>query len=178
MKIDDLTSRLAIFDRQCGSYVFTRCELAAMFPSESDEAMEKSIKRMRAMGVLYRVSKGVYINPYAKSRNRFIAEAIAHAMRRGQISYVSLESILSEYGLISQVPISYLTVMTTGRSGIVKTTHGTIEFTHTKRSREDIMARTMERPKCPLRIATQWAAVEDLRRVGRNLNMLDFEQEA
>ncbi len=34
----------------------------------------------------------------------------------GEYNYVSLESMLSEYGLISQIPIDRLTVMTTGRN--------------------------------------------------------------
>jgi len=46
---------------------------------------------------------------------------------------------LSEYGVISQIPLDRLTVMTTGRKGIYKTIYGTIEFTHTKRSVENIL---------------------------------------
>ncbi len=41
-----------------------------------------------------------------------------------------LESALSEYGVISQIPIDRLTIMTTGRKGHYKTPYGTIEFTH------------------------------------------------
>ena len=54
-------------------------------------------------------------------------------MRRGEYSYISLETMLSEYGAISQVPIDRLTVMTTGRKGEYETPFGVIEFTHTKR---------------------------------------------
>ena len=65
-------------------------------------------------------------------------ENVAKAMRRGEYNYVSLESALSEYGVISQIPMR-LTVMTTGRKGEVNTPFGTIEFTHTSRPIHDIL---------------------------------------
>lgn len=86
-----------------------------------------------------------------------------------------MESILSEYGVISQIPVSRLTVMTTGRSGVHKTPYGTIEFTHTKRPIPELLERTMEAKGRPLRIATKRAAVRDLVRVGRNVNLIDQE---
>jgi hypothetical protein len=66
--------------------------------------------------VLQRVAKGLYVNPAASSKNCWIAEEIAKALRPGCLSHVSLESILSEYGAISQIPIDRMTAMTTGRS--------------------------------------------------------------
>lgn len=39
---------------------------------------------------------------------------------RGEYNYISLESALSEYGIISQIPIDRLTIMTTGRKGEYK----------------------------------------------------------
>ena len=79
---------------------------------------------------------------------------------------------MSEYGAISQIPINTMTVMTTGRSGVHKTPYGTIEFTHTKRARAEILMRTLAPKGRPLRIATRSAAVRDLMRVGRNVNMI------
>lgn len=57
-------------------------------------------------------------------------------------------------------------------SGIHKTPFGTIEFTHTKRSRSQILGRTLAPKGRPLRIATRTAALRDLSRVGRNANMV------
>jgi predicted transcriptional regulator of viral defense system len=135
--------------------------------------MEKSLQRMVSDGLLQRVAKGLYLNPAATSKNRWIAEEIAKALRPGNLSYVSLESILSEYGTISQIPINRMTVMTTGKSGVVDTPYGTIEFTHTKRHSAEIIKRTMHAKGRPLRIATKQAAIRDLLRVGRNANMID-----
>ncbi|PHM28446.1 hypothetical protein [Xenorhabdus budapestensis] len=74
-----------------------------------------------------------------QGRYVFTAKDLAKAMRRGEYNYVSLESALSEYGAISQIPIDRLTVMTTGRKGTYKTPFGIIEFTHTKRSAPNII---------------------------------------
>lgn len=172
MKGKELGRRLAELDRR-GAYIFARRDIEKLFPEESEKAMDKSLTRMVTDGVLQRVAKGLYVNPTAASKNRWIAEDIAKALRPACLSYVSLESILSEYGVISQIPVSRLTVMTTGRSGVHKTPYGTIEFTHTKRAIPELLERTMEAKGRPLRIATKRAAVRDLVRVGRNVNMID-----
>lgn len=64
--------------------------------------------------------------------------------------------------------------MTTGRAGIFETPFGRIEFIHTKRSVEDILDNTVDIGR-PLRMATPQAAARDLRRVGRNVHLIDEE---
>jgi hypothetical protein len=122
---------------------------------------------------LERVAKGVYLNPMALSKNSHVIEDIAAVLRRAHFSYVSLESMLSEYGVISQVPVRRITLMTTGAKGVYDTPYGTIEFTHTKRRPADIIRRTTAMKNRPLPVALKDAAVQDLLRVGRNTNMLD-----
>jgi len=172
MKKMALFRKLSELDKR-GVYVLARRDLEKLFPEEGEKAMEKSLQRMVADDLLQRVAKGLYVNPAATSKNRWIAEEIAKALRPGSLSYVSLESILSEYGVISQIPINRMTVMTTGKSGTVETPYGTIEFTHTKRRVAEIIKRTLFAKGRPLRIATKQAAVRDLLRVGRNANMID-----
>ena len=84
--------------------------------------------------------------------------------------------MLSEYGVISQVPMGRLTVMTTGAPGEFHTPYGIIEFTHTKRSVPDILKRTFYTAERPLRRAYKKAAAQDLRRVGRNVDMMDLDE--
>lgn len=172
MKRMDLIHKLAELDRR-GVHVLARRDIEKLFPEEGEKAMEKSLQRMVGDGLLQRVAKGLYVNPAASSKNRWIAEEIAKALRPGCLCYVSLESILSEYGVISQIPLNRMTVMTTGKSGLVETPYGTIEFTHTKRAAAQIVTRTLFAKGRPLRIATKEAAVRDLLRVGRNANMMD-----
>ncbi|UXH78616.1 hypothetical protein N4261_01355 [Roseateles amylovorans] len=162
---------MAELDRM-GIHVLAHRDIEKLFPDEGEKAMEKSLQRMVIDGVLVRAARGLFVNPAAKSKNRWIAEEVAKALRPGCLSYVSLESILSEYGAISQIPVDRLTVMTTGRRGVHNTPFGTIEFTHTQRARSDILEHTLAPPGRPLRIATRNTAIRDLRRVGRNTNLV------
>lgn len=170
MDISTALQRLHRFDRQ-GIYVYTKGNLWRVFFDDTQEAFKQSLPRLIKQGILERPCRGVYLFALSR-RDSYAVEHIACALRRGEYNYVSLESALSEYGVISQIPISYLTVMTTGRKGVFKTPYGTIEFTHTKRDDMDILHNTIKIPKRPLRMATEEAALRDLKRVGRNLHML------
>ena len=122
--------------------------------------------------MLQRAARGVYVFAYSRNINADTVELIAKTLRRGHYSYISLESALSLYGAISQVPVDRLTVMTTGREGEFKTPFGVIEFTHTKRSVSEIIGNVIQTDR-PLRIATRKTAYRDLKRVGRNVHLVD-----
>lgn len=166
---------LTELDRR-GVYVLTKGDLAKAFPDEQAKTLEKSLQRLVADGILQRVSKGIYVNPLARSKTGNVAEDIAVVLRRGHFSYLTRESMLSEYGVISQVPVRRLTLMTTGATGVYDTPYGTIEFTHTKRRPAEIIKRTIVAKDRPLRLATKEAAVKDLVRSGRNVNMMDLRE--
>ena len=102
-------------------------------------------------------------------------EQVAKTIRRGEYNYVSLESALSEYGIIPQIPVDRLTVMTTGRKGEYKTPFGVIEFTHTARAVTNILD-SIQAVGRPLRMASKVAACRDLRRVGRNTHLIQKEE--
>lgn len=160
---------------QHGRVVFTLSDLRKLFPEDSPKAFSEGIARLVSAGLIERVCRGVYVNRYAKQPDGDLIEHIAKALRRGEFNYVSLESMLSQYGAISQIPIDRLTVMTTGREGEYHTPYGTIEFTHTARSVADILEGMIEIKGRPLRVAKKETAWRDLKRVGRNLNMVDEE---
>ncbi len=163
------------WDKQ-GKYVFTKHELSKLFPNDAAKAFDEGLARLVKNNVLQRACRGVYVNFNAKSFDGYIIEHIAKALRQGYYNYISLESILSEYGVISQIPIDRLTVMTTGRSGTYKTAFGVIEFTHTKRPVADIIEHIKSIDHRPLRIATKAIAWRDLKRVGRNIEMVNLEE--
>lgn len=176
MKRIELINQLAALERK-RVFVLAKRDIEKLFPQEEAKAMEKSLQRMVKDGLLVKAARGIYVNPAAAARNAGrIIEEVAKALRPGKRCYLSLESILSEYGVISQIPMSRLTVMTTGASGLHHTPYGTIEFTHTQRSVPDILARTVFIKDRPLRIATKQAAVQDLLRVGRNTDMIDDDE--
>lgn len=155
-----------------GHYVFTKHMLSKLFLTEKPKTFSESLRRLVQKKILVRACRGIYVYPDAASYNSYVLEHISKALRTGDYNYVSLESALSQYGLISQMPIDRLTIMTTGREGLYHTPYGSIEMTHTRRSINDILNNTIIHAKNPLRMAKQEAAVRDLKRVGRNTNLL------
>jgi len=162
------------FDHK-GKYVFTKHDMSKLFSQDNSKALDEGLNRLVKAGLLTRACRSIYVNNDAKSFDSYTIERIAKALRRDEYNYVSLESILSEYGIISQIPLDRLTVMTTGRAGTYKTPYGTIEFTHTKRPVTDILNHIKSVKDRPLRIATKETALRDLRRVGRNLHLVQTE---
>jgi predicted transcriptional regulator of viral defense system len=165
---------LADWDRK-GRHVFTKRELAKLFPRDNAKSFAEGLRRLVRSGQLVRACRGVYVNPAAHSLDSRVIERIARALRPGAYNYVSLESLLSEAGAISQIPLDRLTVMTTGRKGTYETPYGVIEFTHTRRPPASVLAGIRETAGRPLRIATPAVAWRDLKRVGRNVHMVDRE---
>lgn len=157
-----------------GRYVFHLNDLRNMFSDESERALKSSLKRLLDANILTRAAQGVYVYNRA-SKDSYILEHIVKTIRRGEYNYVSLESALSQYGVISQIPIDRLTVMTTGRAGEFKTPWGVIELTHTERSVSDILNGTVE-TKSPIKFAKKDTALRDLRRVGRNTHLINPQE--
>ena len=172
MNRNHLIQVLTAWDRR-ERCVYTLGDLARLFPEDAPATLQAGVDRQVRAGVLKRACRGVYVYPLGRSVDEYVIERIAATLRRSEYTYVSLESALSEYSIISQVPF-VLTVMTTGREGKVDTRYGTIEFTHTERGGDSILSSTVEIGR-PLRLAKPLAAVRDLRRVGRNTQLIDEE---
>lgn len=157
-----------------GRYVFHFNDLKNMFSDESERTLKASLKRLVDTNILTRATQGVYVYNRAP-KDSFILEHLAKTIRRGEYNYISLESALSQYGVISQIPMDRLTVMTTGRGGEFKTPWGVIELTHTQRSVSDILNSTIE-TKSPIKFAKKETALRDLQRVGRNTHLIDTRE--
>lgn len=174
MKRRDAARTLADWDDR-GRFVWTLGDLATLFPNESPRALEASVSRLVAEELLIRCCRGVYRTARARSWDSFLLQHVAVALRRGHYSYVSLESALSMYGVISQIPIGGLTVMTTGRRGWIDLENGWIEFVHTERSIPSILDGVADVGR-PLRLAHVRTALEDQHHVGRCLDLIDMEE--
>lgn len=177
MRAELLLKRLMEVESK-GIILLTKHDIEKLFPDDEPAALTLAIHRLSTGDAppLLHVARGLYALPEAIRRNGlFMDHLIAIKLRPGHLSYVSLESALSEYGLISQIPVGVLTVMTTGRRGWARTAFGDIEFVHTERSYGDILDSTFKGEQMPLRYATAKTALRDLRKVGRNLDMLDHE---
>jgi len=172
MKKSNAFSVLREWDEN-GRFVFTKQDLSKLFFKDSPKAFTEGINRLVHENLLVRACRGIYVNPHAHSFDGYVIERVAIALRRGDYNYVSLESMLSEYGVISQIPIDRLTVMTTGRKGTFNTHYGVIEFTHTKQSVSEILSFLQRIEERPLPVATREIAWRDLKRVGRNIQMVN-----
>jgi predicted transcriptional regulator of viral defense system len=173
--MNDAIVALTKVDRQ-NARILRKAELRAILRYGSERSFSELLRRLVQTDVLERVSRGVYLNLLGSPSRGYLVEEIACALRKGYFNYVSLESILSEFGIISQIMISRITVMTTGSSGVFETPYGVIEFTHTSRSLESLKNRTVKVGGRPLLLATKEAGISDLRRVGRNVNMIDIDE--
>jgi hypothetical protein len=167
----EFVKNLDDMDRR-GIWAFTPATLSVLLGQPDPDYLKLRMKRLADQDVLVRAARGVYVNPRARSLPSDVRSGLVRFLRPRELSYVSLESKLSEVGAISQITTA-LTCMTTGSPGSFVTPWGAIEFTHTDRPfaigvdgnvRDDgLLEATVER------------SVRDLRRVGRNLNLIDEE---
>ena len=157
-----------------GRYVYTVRDLALLF-DEDGIKLKKTLARTTRSGLLIHAAHGVYVYAYSRHLGPYTIEAVARALRRGEYCYVSFESALSAYGVISQIPIDRLTVATSGRSAEYVTPFGVIEFTHTERDPLGYVGQLLERPPHPLPIADRRLALRNLSDVRRSLDLVDLE---
>lgn len=165
--LDDLDSQAV--------WLFTPNMLGTYFPKESPKTLLASLDRHVKSGLLQKVKKGLYANERAKAAPARRLEALVPYLRPRAINYVSQESRLSEFGVISQIPMEHLTLMTTGRSQTFRTVYGTLEFTHTSRRPKLILEETSLDENTGLLLASPERALRDLKRSGRNMDLVNSE---
>lgn len=156
-----------------GVWAFTPNTFSALLGGVEPNYRKLMLKRLCDREVLVRAAKGVYVNPVARSQPTDVRLGLVPYLRPGEVSYVSLEFRLSEVGAISQIA-SALTLMTTGSSHRFDTPWGVIDFTHSDRS-EPLAdgVEFVEGGSVPIAMVER--AYRDLKRVGRNLDLVDME---
>lgn len=174
MNRESALAKLIDADRRLGLYVYRKSDLAIPL-GESGVALTHTISSLCRAGILKRAAHGVYVFAYSEHIGDGTLDAIVRCLRPGRITWESLETALSQYGVISQIPMNRVTYMTTGRSGIFTTPFGIIELTHSKLPASRILPNLVMR-RNHLPIATKLFAYENLRDVGRNLHLVDHEE--
>ncbi len=158
------------------AYLYTPEDLRCLTGTLSTGAYRSLLKRAQTAGVVTPVCRGLYL--YTKSRHHK-GDLLFHAaarLRANCFNYISLETALSDAGIISQIPLQWITIMSSGRSSsICCDPFGTIEFVHTKKAPGDLVKELVYDRRCRLWRATPALALRDLRRVGRNLDLVDWE---
>ncbi|MDR2965695.1 MAG: hypothetical protein LBU88_07960 [Treponema sp.] len=149
-------------------YLFSVSDFSALFPNKTQAALLVLLGRAVKNGFLEKVCRGYYIFYKTAYPKDLLLFHLAARLRSDYFCYLSLESVLSENGIISQIPLGCITLMTTGRSGIIKCGRfGRIEFTHTKKSPEDVGHLLTYDFRCGLWRASTQLAMQDLRATGR-----------
>lgn len=172
MRETEVARRLREADRE-GVWAFTSETLDALMGGVNRKYFNLALHRLTEAGVLERASRGIYVNPAARSRPDDPRRWIVPYLRPREFSYVSLETVLSEAGIISQAS-TVLTCMTTGRSGRFETPWGVVEFQRTKReiSPEEGVDFVEGEPIPVAGVERAWI---DLQQVGRNLDLVSMD---
>ncbi|MEI6783930.1 MAG: hypothetical protein WCQ21_23810 [Verrucomicrobiota bacterium] len=136
-KLEQVIESLADADH----YLFAGSDLQAVLPGY--RGLSVLLCRAQKAGVLKRVCRGVYLYPKVNYLSGLVLFHTAARLRASGFNYLSLETALSDAGIISQVPINWITLMSSGRSQVVDCGEfGRIEFVHT-RQRPAALAREL-----------------------------------
>jgi len=158
------------------TYLFGIRDFAPAFPELSYDALKMLLARAVADGLLTRICSGVYGYPLVRWPGGYVLYHVAARLRADTFCYLSLESALSDWGVISQIPLQWITVMTGGRSGkIVCPSYGTIEFIHTKKKPSALSPELVYDTRCRMWRANAKLALQDMKDTQRSLDLIDWE---
>jgi len=169
---------LAAVLAQCavdGHGMFTASGLRSAMPHLKDGAWKTLLSRAEAGGLLTRVCRGIYLYKEATYPADLVLCHAAALLRAGAFNYLSLESVLSTAGLISQVPINLLTLMSSGCSNRIDCGRwGAIEFVHTNKTPDSLRGQLSWDAQSRLWTASVSQALADLKSTRRNLDLVDW----
>ena len=141
-----------------------------LFPDFTMENLRMLLSRAAKSGILERVCKGVYLYPKSGYDPTTILFKTAARLRADCLNYVSLETVLSQSGAISQQLLGWITVMTTGRSGVITCGRfGTVKLIHTAKPTEKIMPHLRLDARTSMWWADEELALQDMRDTKRDV---------
>lgn len=147
--------------------------------SYTEAAAKMAVILSRAVkgGLLRRVCRGIYYYPVQGYRVENILFHAAARLRASEFNYLSLETMLSEAGVISQIPMNLITLMSSGRSHVVECgDYGRIEFVHTDQRAAAIKDEMIYDPDRRLWRASVKQALRDSRVTGRSKDIIQSEE--
>ncbi len=157
-------------------YLFTLQNLRALFPDLSNIAFKTLLSRSVRTGYLTRVCRSLYISTRAAPPSGLILFHAAALLRANEFNYISLETVLSDASVISQIPMNWISIMSSGRSNIISCgEYGTIEFVHTNQKPTSIMQQLFYDADCRLWRASVSLALRDMKTTHRNCDLIDWD---
>jgi len=149
--------------------------MVPLFPKLNKNSLKALLSRAETAGFIKRVCRGIYLFMQVEYTKGFELFHAASRLRAGHFNYISLETALSDEGVISQMPINRITIMSTGRKSEIDCfDFGKIEFIHTKKRLANIESRLKYDTRCRMWRADKTLAFEDLKAVGRNIDLIDY----
>lgn len=134
------------------------------------------LSRATKAGVLKRVCRGIYLYPVPDYPAEHLLFHAAARLRASEFNYISLETVLSDAGVISQVPVNWITLMTSGRSHVVDCgDYGHIEFVHTAQVPGAVGGELTYDSERRLWRASVRQALRDMKATRRSLELVDKE---
>ena len=162
-------------DKNC---IYTVPDLRQVFPGHKDASISQILSRAVKQGFMERICKGYYLYNKVRYVPCDVLVAVAARMRADHFNYISLENVLSSHSIISQQMPNWLTIMTTGRSGVIDCGRfGTIEFIHNNRSDDEIVGNLVLTADMAMPEANDKLAYSDLKRCRRqSLELVDRKE--
>ncbi len=156
-------------------YLFTLSDLRASLPTVSPGAFKVLMSRAEKSGLFKRVCRGLYLYPKVNYQRGLLLFHAAARLRADEFNYISFETALSDAGLISQVPINWITLMSSGRSNVIRCGDwGTIEFVHTSQKPDDLNTQLEYDTRSHLWRASVTLALRDMKTARRSLDLIDW----
>lgn len=157
-------------------YLFTLQSLRALLPALSDTAFKTLLKRTVDSGYLTKICRNIYAYKETSFSNGLILFHTAAMLRANTFNYISLETTLSDAGVISQIPINWISIMSSGCSNKISCGEfGTIEFVHTNQKPTDIMNELIYDEKHRLWRASVPLALKNMKATRRNNDLIDWD---
>lgn len=157
------------------NYLFSLHDLRGALPNQTVNAFKAVITRAEKDGIFRRVCRGLYLYPSVKYDKGLLLYHAAARLRADEFNYISLESALSAAGVISQIPMNWVTLMSSGRSYRVDCgDFGTIEFIHTKKRPAELLNQLTYDAHCRLWRASVPLALKDMKAAKKSLDLIDW----
>jgi len=157
-------------------YLFTLHDLRALHPELSDTAFKTLLSRAVSANLLIRACRGIYLDQKKLPSDGLLLFHIAALLRANEFNYVSLETALSATGVISQIPINWISIMSSGRSNAIACgDFGTIEFIHTKQKPESLIDQLTYDHRCGMWRAMVALALRDMKTTHRDTDLINWD---
>ncbi len=156
--------------------LFSFSDLRGILPELSLSAFKALISRLEKRGALKRVCRGIYLYPLPDYDQGLLLFHAAARLRANEFNYISLETALSDTGMISQIPINWITIMSSGRRNVIRCGEwGTMEFVHTSRHPADCCGLLTYDARSHMWRALAPLALWDMRVTRRSIDLVDRE---